>query len=278
MVSDSTVARCCVVSAARSFAASLSKASLGSTVDCSIRLLHSSECLPRISHRRQPAVVPCGPRMCRVRYVLCDRSVVHSSLGRADAGCSPALARMDLLGVHGLPTQMFKNSLSQDPYSQNSTCQCSLRGQQREFIGCLVPANKHTFHTSEFQCAVVSIMFFFFLKKKKNCTSSLSYLWSTCIRACCSSVTLDSETVEYPGTVTYHPAHQAMICLHVNFVIVHQVCSWSSKLPLYRQVYWFSSPNQDCSSILMVLRSLSALLLCIGSPSPTVLGDTSARP
>ena len=59
--------------------------------------------------------------------------------------------------------------------------------------------------------------------------------------ACCSSVTLDLDTIEYPRTVTYHPAHLWKICSEVNFVMSHQLFSQCSKLSLYCKVRLLTS-------------------------------------
>ena len=82
--------------------------------------------------------------------------------------------------------------------------------------------------------------------------------------------------------VTYHPAHQAVICSLVIFELCHQLCSLCSQLSLYRKVCSLTSAMTALRSSWFV-RSLSVLLCCIGSPAhvqfptPTVLGHTFTK-
>ena len=91
------------------------------------------------------------------------------------------------------------------------------------------PANKHSACPSEFHFGVICIM-----SSERANFSKLHQrrvvLLMTCLCVCCSSVPLDLETVEFPTTVTYYTAHQAMICSHVIFVLFHQLWSRPSLL------------------------------------------------
>ena len=92
-----------------------------------------------------------------------------------------------------------------------------------------------------------------------NCTSFLSHsLPSICL--CCSSVTRDLETVEFPRMLTYHPAHQAMMWSHVKFVHWHQLCSLCSQLSFYCQVCSLTSAMTALRSSWFV-RSVRAFVL-----------------
>ena len=108
----------------------------------------------------------------------------------------------------------------------------------------------------------------------------LVVLLDTCMFVCCSSDTRDVETVGCPGTGSHHPTHRAVICPDVNFR------NFSSAVLVVLEVVlvlqgWCVLLAKNCFSIL--LRSLSALLCCIGSPAhvkltaSTALGHTSAR-
>ena len=76
----------------------------------SLRCLHSSD--PRISHIGQPRVVTYFSRRSRLKYVLRDCIIVQSSRGGADTNWCPALRSMALLGFHGSPTLILRNSVS----------------------------------------------------------------------------------------------------------------------------------------------------------------------
>ena len=83
-------------------------------------------------------------------------------------------------------------------------------------------------------------------RRKKLLQIAPPLLRTPCLGKCLfygSSVTLDVETVEYPRTVAYLQAHQAMICSVVNFVFVSQQCSLCSKLSLYGQLCSLTSPK-----------------------------------
>ena len=106
-------------------------------------------------------------------------------VGRASTNCSPALPRIKCLGFHGSPTQMIRNSLSQEslPDSCLHTCLISAqRGVNRMSSSdvSFLPANTSLLHRSS--RFVLSALWFLNKQIAPNCTSSLPRVFAYAVR------------------------------------------------------------------------------------------------
>ena len=159
------------------FAVFVSYASSASIIISSSLFYTQSERGPRPSQPGHCRVMPCPSR---IFFVEIRSSRLHFHplfcVGRASTNCSPALPRIKLLGFLGSPTQMIRNSLSQEslPESCLHTCLiCAQRGVNRMSSSdvSFLPGNTSLFHVSS--RFVSSASWFLNRQTSPNCTSSL---------------------------------------------------------------------------------------------------------
>ena len=167
------------------FAVFVSCASPASIIISSSLFYTQSERGPRPSQPGQCKVLPCLSRMFLLRYLRRDRTFVNSFVGRASTNCSPALPRIKCLGFLGSPTQMIRNSLSQEslPDSCLHTCLiCAQRGVNRMSSSdvSFLPANTSLLHRSS--RFVLSASWLLNKQIAPNCTSSLPRVFAYAVR------------------------------------------------------------------------------------------------
>ena len=96
------------------------------------------------------------------------------------------------------------------PLSPTVSLELDVSAQQQEFVGFLALVNTHYFGASEFQLGVICVV----LSEQQISPDGTGFWWYSLTRicVCCSSVTLDWETIEYPGTLAYHPRISCAFC------------------------------------------------------------------
>ena len=166
--------------------------------------------------------------MCRFKQVLRDRTVGQSSRSHADAKCSPALPRMELLGFHRSLSLVGKSSLSQDSLPR-SPC------KTRRFSALCGVSNKNS---SVFSVLPKTLLWFIGapvrhhlhhgFETNKLLQTAPVHCRTPLPRACAHVFRLSPLTRKRwstHDTVLYHPAHQAMICSHINSIRVRRLLS-----------------------------------------------------
>ena len=135
LVSESTVSSGLGSSVLRGrFTASVSRASLAPTISCLICFLHSSERPHLISQPGQFS------RLCHLRYVLVDRTVVHSTRTRRYEFASSA-AQNEVVGIQRITN--FVPGLVPEKSLQNSTSRNSSGPSEFQFcIICIVVSER----------------------------------------------------------------------------------------------------------------------------------------
>ena len=162
------------------------------------------------------------------------RNVVLSSLNRGCAVCCKN-ASFEVRSVRShscpfitrtyryeLPTRADKNGVCGDSTNawspdfpkkslQHSSLQCSSRGQQQEFFGCLVLAKAQYTPLVHRSSSLASSAPWYRNIRTPNCTSSLVYVLPRMLVHAVRPSLFDLKRFQCPRTVTYHPAHLCML-------------------------------------------------------------------